>query len=367
MLPIKSLLALLVVTLANTSYGWKLSPEATEIEKKLINRSQPWYEKILSDMALKGVHVVGASVHEEITNRTLGCDGDQYFCASPTLDPDNAYFIAGVRWNDDPPFLFSSGQGNFSGCKPGQTVRLVTQPQCWGNTFKDGEKRAGDGAILTGANANLLVRSHFGDMQFLHGMASKEQETPQETRAKILAWSELTWRLAREEYELDVKVWQLPISGFDTLFANNKEWRIQDLFALGNPYVRNKAAMSRLAFGSLLHMVQDSFAEGHVERRSPVVGRACSENANWQAPGLIMEFHSYSRQDSHEHGSADSRDALGSHLTADRPNVVDVGRVLHSLYKQRAPWDEAQKYLGCVFALDTNARPASSGDRFVKR
>lgn len=360
------LLALAMTLFALPAHSWKLSPEATEIEKKLVTRSHSFFERIASDLALKGVHVVGAAVHEEITNRTLGCDGESYFCSSPTLDPDNAYYIAGVRWNDDPPFQFSAGQGNFGGCKPAQTVRLVTQPQCWGNTFKDGEKRAADGKFLDGANANLLVRSHFGDMQFLHAMASKEQEPAAVTRTKILAWAEFTWRLALQEYELDTKVWTLPIEGFDGLFAHNKEWRIQDLFALGNPHVRSKSAMSRLAFGSLLHMVQDSFAEGHVDRLSPVQGRTCPEGAKHPAPGVIVEFHSYARQNSHEHGKADSREAFGSHWHSDKPNVVDVGRVLHQMYKQNTPWVAAQSYLTCVFALDADARAASSGAKFVK-
>ena len=166
-----SFLLLLAVIPAIAS-GWQLSPEGSFIEKKLASRSQSFIERMLSSLTLRGISVIGDSVHEEITNRTLGCDGDADICGAPEYDPDFAYYLAGVRWNDDPPFRFSSGQGNFTGCVTTQTVRLVTQPVCWGNTFKDGESRAAKGVVLNGTNATLLVRSHFGDMQFLHAMAS---------------------------------------------------------------------------------------------------------------------------------------------------------------------------------------------------
>lgn len=361
------LFVLLISLISNSAMSWQLSPEATEIERRLINRSQNWYEILLSKFALKGIHVIGGSVHEEITNRILGCAGDQYLCGAPGLDPDNAYFIAGVRWNDDPPFRFGAGQGAFTGCATGQTVRLITQPACWGSTFKDGEKRAGAGIALSGANSTLLVRSHFGDMQFLHAMATAEKEDPQVTKDKLMAWAEFTWRVSLGEYELDAKVWQLPISGFGELFLNNKEWRIQDLFALGNPHIRTQSAMSRVAFGSLLHLVQDSFSDGHVERRSPTAGRVCDKNPAWSAPGAVLEFHSYSKQDSNEHGKSDNRDSFGNHWSSDKPSVVDVGGVLHSLYMQKTPWETASRYIECVFTLDEDVRRASAGERYTKR
>lgn len=361
------IVVILISFMSSVAMSWQLSPESTEIERRLVNRSQNWYEIILSKLALKGIHVIGGSVHEEITNRILGCTGDQYICGVPGHDPDNAYFIAGVRWNDDPPFRFGTGQGAFTGCANGQTVRLITQPTCWGNTFKDGEKRAGTGKMLTGENATLLVRSHFGDMQFLHAMATADNEDAQVTKNKLMAWAEFTWRVSLGEYELDAKVWQLPINGFDSLFVSNKEWRIQDLFALGNPHIRNQSAMSRVAFGSLLHLVQDSFAEGHVERRSPTSGRVCDKNPAWLMPGNVLEFHSYSKQNSDEHGKSDSRESFGNHWSSDKPNVLDIGSVLHSLYVQKAHWETVSKYIDCVFTLDKDVRKASAGDRYVKR
>lgn len=148
------------------SFAWQLSPEGTVKEKKLAALNQTKASKFFSSMATVGVTKVGDSVHEEITNRSLGCDGHSDICGDPDDEPDNAYFIAGVRWNDDPPFMFATGQGSFAGCRASQTVRLVTQPLCWYNVFSSAERQAAEGKRFDGSNAPLLVRSHFGDMQF---------------------------------------------------------------------------------------------------------------------------------------------------------------------------------------------------------
>lgn len=350
----------------SAAHAWKLSPEGSFIEKKLASRNQNFYERLLASFALRGIEIVGDSVHEEITNRVLGCDGDMDICGAPEFDPDYAYYLAGVRWNDDPPFRFSSGSGSFSGCTVGQTVRLVTQPQCWANTFKNAEARAGAGVKLDGSNATILARSHFGDLQFLHAMASADKEQATETQAKILAWSEFTWRLAISEYDLETQVFGIPIAGFGTLFTKNRDWRVQDLFALGNPHIRSAEAMSKVAFGSLLHMVQDSFAGGHVERRPTVPGKQCEKAPGKEQPGKIVRFHSYSNQDSAKHGDADSRNSFSAHWSSGRPTVIEVGQELLAMFKRRAPWSEAQPYVECVFALDSLASPASAGDAYAR-
>lgn len=345
-------------------HAWKLSPQGSFVERKLAEKQQSFYDRALGMLALWGVHVIGESVHEEITNRLLGCEGDENFCGSPEHNPEYAFYLAGVRWNDDPPFRFAAGSGNFLGCAKGQTVRFVTQPMCWASTFKDGAKRAASGTKLDGSNATLLVRSHFGDMQFLHSMASEDDELPQVTRDKILAWAEFTWRVATFEYDAEQAVAALPIAGFAELFSRNKEWRIQDLFALGNQQLRSREAISKVAFGSLLHMVQDSFAAGHTERREPAADKRCTDAPDRMQPGRILEFHAYPRQDSSLHGVADSRESFSAHWSAHNPSVVTVGRELHALYKAQAKWEAVAPYIRCIFATDDQARPASPGSDF---
>lgn len=360
-------LAGLALLLPMSTNAWQLSPEGSFIERKLGSRSQGFFERMLSSMTYRGVGIIGHSVHEEITNRILGCEGDADICGSPEYEPEYAYFLAGVRWNDDPPFRFSSGQGNFSGCTIAQTVRLVTQPQCWVSTFKDGEKRAAEGTALNGSNATLLVRSHFGDMQFLHSMATTDGDSAENTRERILVWSEFSWRGSLGEYDLEASVATADLPGFADLFKFNREWRIQDLYALGNPHIRSKESMRKVAFGSLLHIVEDSFAKGHVERRDPIAGQTCASAPEFQQPGKIIEFHSYSKQDSSKHGHSDAREAFSAHWSADRPGVIDVGRVLNSFYKRQSPWSEVKPYLECVFALDSQVRPASAGNGYASQ
>ena len=41
-----------------------------------------------------------------------------------------------------------------------------------------------------------MYRSHFGDLQFLHSMASRDGEMASETRQRILMWAEFTWSVA---------------------------------------------------------------------------------------------------------------------------------------------------------------------------
>ena len=269
-----------------------------------------------------------------------------------------------MRWNDDPEFKFLPGRGEYLGCTPGKTVRLVTQPVCWASVFKHGERAASRGVRLTGRNGNLLVRSHFGDLQFLHAMAVADGEAAEVTRRNIMAWLEFTWRTSTGEAGFGSQrvVARLPIDGFAERFRHNQGWRIQDLFALDNPGVRDAGAIQKIAFGSLIHVVEDSFAAGHVDRAAPPPGATC---AGWRAPGEIREFHSYPRQDSHRHGLADKLGALQQHEGSANPNVIDVVSTLGILWRAAAPWDEARTYLDCVFRLAPDARPSSPGERFT--
>lgn len=347
--------------------AWKLAPEGTEIERKLAKRGASYWDELMVGLAFRGIHKVGDPIHEEITNRMLGCDGDAFFCGDPNVDPDNAYFIAGVRWNDDPPFQYLPGQGKFSGCTPGATVRLVVQARCWASTFQDAAKRAAAGELLNGKNASLLARSHFGDLQFLHAMGSKDGETAAQTRDKILMWAEFTWKIGVGEYTNDRVIAELPVSGLAEYFQYSKNWRVQDLFALGNPWIRKPQSMSEVAIGSLLHIIQDSFAEGHVERRAPTGTTTCSNMPSGVlAPGRIVEFHSYANQDADLHGNSDLRDAFSRQWTSDKPSSVDIGKYLLARFQAKDSWDAIKPYLECVFALDNSPNTSSPGVRYVR-
>lgn len=359
----------LAAGLTSPAGAWQLTPEATATERGLAAYSASRLQRAINAGTFRGVAAVGNAVHEDITRRALRCPiGESRDVPRPPgCEIDIRYQEAGVRWNDDPAFKFLPGRGQYLGCRPGMTVRMVTQPACWVRVFQHGESAAAKGVRLTGRNGNLLVRSHFGDLQFLHAMAVADGEPPEQTQRAIMAWMEFTWRTSMGDAAFDAQrtVARLPIDGFAERFRYNEGWRIQDLFALDNPGVRDADALRKLAFGSLVHVVEDSFAAGHVERAAPVSGATCAGGANWPAPGVIREFHSYPRQDSRKHGHADQPAALAAHLAGTSPNVVDAVRMLATLWRSRKSWDEARPYLECVFALEPDARPSSPGGDYL--
>jgi hypothetical protein len=360
---LKSLLLGVAMLISWPSHAFKLSPEGTFIERRLAAKSQNTYQQIVARFALAGITKIGEPVHEEITNRMLGCEGDADICGSPDYDPKNAYFIAGVRWNDDPPFRFESGHGSFFGCEPGTTIRLNTVPTCWANVFRYGKKLAAERRNI-GDSFPILLRSHFGDLQFLHAMASEQDEAPTTTRTKILVWAEFAWRVALNEFDLSSRVRDTGVEGIAEIFST-KGWSILDLFSLGNPHIRRPEYLSEVALGSLLHLVQDSFAAGHVERAIAKEGEQCPSGE--AAPGPIVEFHAYGLQDSALHAAADSRVAFSAHWSSDRPNVVDVGRTIVDGFRRKQNWASMKPYLECIFRLHRDAHPASSGNAFQQR
>ena len=338
-------------------HAFKLSPQGTSIERALVRKDQRLIDRAISVAARSGIDKLGEPVHEEITNRMLGCDGDPNVCAEADWDSGAAYILAGVRWNDDPPFEFAAGHGAYRGCKVGNIVRLVTFTDCWVQVFNDGKLRASKRLPLDRRTAPILIRSHFGDLQFFHAMASTDGEAAAETQSKIMMWMEFTWKIAIRKIRVDEIVVDVGIAGMKDVFLGHG-WSVQDVFAQGNPHIRKPKYLADVAFGSLLHVVQDSFSTAHVRREKPVHSRMCESPASERAaPGRIVEFHSYVNQDERAHGSEDTRQAFLTHWSDVRPSVVDIGRVLNEYYEKQVDWDVVRPYLTCVFQLSPMATP----------
>ena len=312
-----------------------------------------------------GLEKFKVPVHEEITHRAYECNYEgPTICGDPDAQYATPYIIAGVRWNDDPPFQMNAGQAQGTSCKINYpdgrpiTIRFITQPRCWAELFLSAEKqlRADPKRKFDLANQSALpLRSHFGDLQFIHSMASFDDEDPTETRSKILGWAEMTWGVVRGNYKLETWLKDIKLPVIQQFFGNSG-WRIQDLFALGDQSLR--LYVSDVAFGSLLHMVEDSFAAGHVDRMEPAHGEHCLGN-RYRAPGPIREFHSYAHQLGSKHADADTREAFfNNRLT---PDVVDVARTLVAMREAKAEWPEVGAYLECVYSLAPKVRSASAG------
>jgi hypothetical protein len=111
-------------------------------------------------------------------------------------------------------------------------------------------------------------------------MASCEGEEAQVTKAKIMMWAEFTYKIAIGELDRGVELRKIGISGMETLFKN-RGWTAQQLFTRGDPTYRGEQNFRNFAFGSLLHLVEDSFSLSHTERDEPSGAKCDAEIAVW--------------------------------------------------------------------------------------
>ena len=359
--------------------------------------SSKWEEKLTREPASNRAKVAGAlgrliksPVHEEIAQLAMGCTtADRELpanedCADADADFATQFINYGVRRNDLPPFRLRPNEGKRctktfgfgAACKVSQTIRFATQPDCWVCMFKAAEKIAASKRKIVGClpavrekgsrviTGNLLARSHYGDLQFLHAMAQDDGLDPAGTRADVLGWIEFAWKVATREIAQGTLLRDLDIPVMKDRF-HCSGWSVADLYVLGRqdsmlPFLHD------IAFGSVLHTVQDSFAEGHVDREA-VAGEACSPALALPRPGAIREFHSYGGQDGGLHDDKDLRKAMAGPAGGPVSGAVQASRQLARYYGGRARWAEVEPYVQCLFALSREPRASSPGDAFRKR
>lgn len=339
--------------------GFQVSPSGTKLERFQAAKNDSWYVRFTSRVAEFGVYQFTHPVHEEITQLVFGCDAGPKACADPDIGFAPMPVVAGVRWNDDPPFRLTAT--GIPECKADQTVRVVTQPICWYKLFKHAEKRSKT-TYFDGNSSrwNIMYRSHFGDLQFLHAMASRDGERAGDTQTRILMWAKFAWGVATGDQDPATLMSQVPVKGLSDYFRRSGQ-SVLDLYTLGNSSLRRE--VRSVAFGNLLHVVQDSFAFGHTQRAEPVAGAKC-EGIDQPHPGKIQQFRSYTNQNHKLHGGFDSRVAFEENMRLS-PNVVDVGQVLLRMYDDKVSWDVVEPYLRCIFDVEDKAREASAGDGLI--
>jgi hypothetical protein len=349
---------------AHPAQAYKLKPTGTDDERTIVSLETGFPGTFWSGVSRRILDHFSYGVHEEVTHRSWGCDLPQ---GAPPTDTSctvwattPAAVLYGIQWNDNPPFKLDST--NDRTCQVNAPIRLPDrQPNCWRILFGDAAKRAAAGEyFLQRDRFSLLYRSHFGDLQFLHAMASWDGETMSATKAKIMMWAEFTYRVSVGEIAPATTMSEIRIPGFRNVLG--QYWSdVTQLFAFGVP--RYQAGIGEVALGSLLHMVQDSFSKSHVSREAPV--GVCGEGGPKPNGGRILEFHAYGHQDGDLHGEKDSRNVMLATLL-DHPanNVVTVGRYLKAMYDRRERWDAVKAYLdACVFAVaeDDLDKPAGPG------
>ena len=189
---------LLILAHIPSASGWDICPKATELEKmrRGFQSINHWSDEVAEYL----VNHFRTPVHEWITHMIYGCDIGFEYCSNPALPQKRASdaVIAGVRWNDNPPFQLNEATKKRQESCRDQTIHLPNGAECWAILFydaydgmKSAEKRAKkfakrgakvDQIIYTGNSGHaLLYRVNFGDMQFLHSMASIDGEPARET------------------------------------------------------------------------------------------------------------------------------------------------------------------------------------------
>jgi hypothetical protein len=288
-------------------------------------------------------------VHENITLYSLMEAG----LAKPDSKQDDASvfeYTRGVIFNDDPEgLLFDNNEKENHNWSSGAE---------WYDHFKGGEKKAKKNETI-GVNNNLTERSHYGDLQFLHGMAG-DGELASITKDKIMMWAEFCYKVAISQIPDSTKIKDVPVPGIPQLFPSNnlKDITIRQFF-----HVNASGSTEQRAIGSLLHMVQDSFAEGHVER----------EDLGNNKKGDVVSFHSYTHQDHKKHGEKDAfhdgktiRDKI--HNIPGGDDAVINGAVLLLYFKDKDPWESVKFYLdNYIFKLKDPNKAADSGKAFEKK
>jgi hypothetical protein len=193
------------------------------------------------------------------------------------FDPEYAdrsfmQFIRGVVWADDPKGLLFDKDEDTTDYSSGYM---------WYSEFSSGEK-----GKFAADKSDLIARSHFGDLQFFHGMASRDNESPFDTKDKMLNWAGFLIDVASGRLSPNTKISAIP--AIKDLFPANANWTVKQLFVYANA---SDVQARQRAVGTLFHLIQDSFAHGHVQRDP--------------ATDDIEEFHAYGSQDEDEHAGFD--------------------------------------------------------------
>lgn len=167
----------------------------------------------------------------------------------PDSDPSNE-FLRGVIWNDDPAVVLfeDSPTDNVAFSHDLRWLQKIKQPS---------------------SPKNLTSRSHFGDLQCLHAMASSVGEPASTTVRNITRWFETMYKVSigASGFELSRPLLSTPLA---SLFNNQSRptetqtiaYLLQGCSSTAFPHTDLK----RRALGVCLHIIQDAYNPRHLER-----------------------------------------------------------------------------------------------------
>jgi hypothetical protein len=240
-------------------------------------------------------HLIGDPVHENISLAALIKAGQITATTYHTVvggrnkaigDPSTWEFIRGVMWNDDPSSLLfdnkkdNNGSFSFAGS--------------WLLKFKAGELAAKKSGV-NWKTQTLTARSHFGDLQALHAMATDTKVPALKTKEEMMIWLEVMYKIAVGELSVTASIASTKLSRFFDSTTVPKGSDSLKTLLLGSTPSYNNPMLDRRALGICLHMIEDSYAVGHCQRKVTNPGdmtrvkfeqSIVKQLANWKAKPL---------------------------------------------------------------------------------
>lgn len=290
-----------------------------------------------------------SNVHETLIAASITLSNIQ---KRPFSDKFDVNYIKGVYWNDSP---------ERSLCPWCSRIEAYHGALKWSLRFREAQRLVADGKLFTHGDP-VFERSHYGDLAFIHGMATRDGVSARETRRKLLIWAEFAYKAATGKISAQTKVKDVKVQSFDEVFNHRDDVYDKTLINLfGDPDVR------RSAIGSLLHLIQDSYSPAHIERENhdQAEGRFCR--------GTVVRFLSYPNQDVGKHSEADKwPDNLPRTLKSDDRicDPISAGARILALYAANdfsgASWDEVRVFLETVvYPLKNPSAPSGPGEDFM--
>nr|WP_315261317.1 hypothetical protein [uncultured Duganella sp.] len=296
--------------------------------------------------------------HEELTRLSLQCaeSGEKAEWCNLGAVPlqisrrfVSAAVIHGVRWNDDPNNFF----------RVGNEVNWFY----W-------LRRAATAHAITDIDP-LEYRSHYGDLQFLHGMGG-HHTSPFSTRDNVIAWTRFAYDAAAAQISPAATMKDLaPQYTFARFFTQSSKsnWTVRKLFTnVGDVVCKSQCAdditandeeVASLALGALLHTIQDSLSASHVERISE------------DGQSRVVAWLDYRQQDPACHSDEDKNiDWLFNKPAQTKEDetkpAIEWGAWVARNAMMQVPWQSIEKPLvDRMFTLATGYRASDAG-KFIK-
>ena len=345
----------------NSSYAFQFNP-TSEPNASGLYEIPSWQKKL----DLKE-NRIPKPIHENATIKALRT------AKIPDSLKNNSVFLSevvkGVRWNDNP--LDADNE------RPLETIIYFTE-SC--RKLKSSK---------IDARYDLLYRSHCGDMQFLHAMASKKTENAGATSELINMWAEFSYKVAAGDISKDIlfenvgnKLEKRSAELFNIKITDNgrrrMEWQPEWLFTfecnrnISTPTKKgdkttlkckdkdnqfSEETIQNIALGSLLHILQDSFSASHVLRESSIVDASQTSKA-----GRVKQFAIYSDQNAALHCTEDLNIEERKELLLNDLSARLIELVINQRFSGQDNWDETKKVINEAFnIINTSVEPDDIG------